>query len=100
MDPEIRLACAALNRPSLTSRKFRALFGLHPDTVSDLRARISVEMKAERVPYRALFWFLHWVRCYPSDDVASAIWSVDPKTYRKHRHTVLFAIHRDLGDVR
>jgi len=66
----------------LPPRKFRALFGVCENTALVLLRYLGWEN--DMMSWTHLFWTLYFLRTYPTLDVASAFWKVDPKTFEVH----------------
>ena len=74
--------------PVKSNRRFVALFGLPADTADELWGYVMSHVgigddSMSGVREKHFLWALNFLKLYPTESSAAAMWDVDEKTYRK-----------------
>jgi hypothetical protein len=86
-----------LNRNKL--RKWKAAYGVRPLVAYDAWLRISKKARMRGIMTHHLFWCLHWMKTYGTEDNVSRALGTTPKTLRKKVKTVLKLLSKCIHSV-
>jgi hypothetical protein len=77
--------------------QFRSTFGV--STLTTFYLFIFLQKYIQEIQPEHLFWTLHFLKSYPTNQEASMRWNCDPKTYRKWVWKVLSILFVTLNKV-
>lgn len=77
-------------------RKFKSHFGISPVTTIKIYEKIT---SVSPLVIEHLLIALHFLKVYPTTDVGSSFWKLDPKTYRKRVWFVLYLLFFSLDEI-
>lgn len=85
---------------SIDQRKVSSLYGVPLDVLLLLwNILLAISIAELPVEFHHLLWALHFMKNYPTEDVGSAFWNVDRKTYRKYVWRVIILLYLYLDTV-
>jgi hypothetical protein len=77
---------------SYNQRKFRAHFGVSVEAVSYIWTMVMLYSWSMPIDVSHVLWTLYYLKCYPTNDIASGFLRCDVKTYNKYVEYVLFYV--------